>query len=158
MSWLSDLAGKAENLLNKIDQNAAAVIHETEKKIHQSFSTESDNVNTEPASSTSFNTPISNVSKTDLNDDRRQNILKGKSLKRNGKKYVEASDTGSRKVSDFKVSPSLRTSRSAGNFTTIVEKASQNNSHKKGEKFLIELDLKSVPIYRALLCVTFWWV
>lgn len=132
MSWLSDLAGKAENLLNKIDQNAAAVIHETEKKIHQSFSTELDNTNKEPESSPSFKPPVSNVSKTDLNDDRKQSILKGKSLKRNGKKYVEASDTGPRKISDLKVSPSLRTSRSAGNFTTIVEKAPQNNSHGKG--------------------------
>lgn len=26
MAWLSDLAGKAENLLNKIDQNTAAVL------------------------------------------------------------------------------------------------------------------------------------
>lgn len=26
MSWLTDLAGKAENLLNKIDQNAAVVL------------------------------------------------------------------------------------------------------------------------------------
>ena len=28
MSWLTDIAGKAENLLNKIDQNAATVIKE----------------------------------------------------------------------------------------------------------------------------------
>lgn len=26
MSWLTDLAGKAENLLNKIDKNAAVVL------------------------------------------------------------------------------------------------------------------------------------
>ncbi|KAE8739929.1 hypothetical protein FOCC_FOCC014568, partial [Frankliniella occidentalis] len=29
MSWLTDLAGKAENLLNKIDQNAAVVLKDT---------------------------------------------------------------------------------------------------------------------------------
>lgn len=133
MSWLSDLAGKAETLLNKIDQNAAAVIHETEKKIHQSFTTESDNTNTEPESSPPFNKPVSNVSKTDLNNDRKQSTLKGKSLKRNGKKYVEASDTGSRKISDLKVSPSLRSSRSTGNFATVVENAPENNLQKKGE-------------------------
>lgn len=33
MSWLSDLADRAETLLNKIDQNAAAVLQEKDKKI-----------------------------------------------------------------------------------------------------------------------------
>lgn len=31
MSWLQDLAGKAENILNKIDQNAATVLHHQQK-------------------------------------------------------------------------------------------------------------------------------
>lgn len=36
MSWLSDLADRAETLLNKIDQNAAAVLQEKDKKIQLS--------------------------------------------------------------------------------------------------------------------------
>lgn len=32
MAWLQNLAGKAENLLNKIDQNAANVLNETNTK------------------------------------------------------------------------------------------------------------------------------
>lgn len=35
MSWFQDLAGKAENILNKIDQNAATVLHH-QQKIDQS--------------------------------------------------------------------------------------------------------------------------
>lgn len=31
MAWLQNLAGKAENLLNKIDQNAATVLNEHNK-------------------------------------------------------------------------------------------------------------------------------
>lgn len=32
MAWLQNLAGKAENLLNKIDQNAATVLNESTSK------------------------------------------------------------------------------------------------------------------------------
>lgn len=32
MSWFTDIAGKAENLLNKIDQNAASVLKQNEKE------------------------------------------------------------------------------------------------------------------------------
>lgn len=31
MSWFQDLAGKAENILNKIDQNAATVLHKSDQ-------------------------------------------------------------------------------------------------------------------------------
>ena len=33
MAWLSGLAGKAENLLNKIDQNTAAVLNKEKNGI-----------------------------------------------------------------------------------------------------------------------------
>lgn len=33
MAWLSDLAGKAENLLNKIDKNTAAVLSKDKNDI-----------------------------------------------------------------------------------------------------------------------------
>lgn len=33
MAWLQNLAGHAENLLNKIDQNAATVLNEGNKSI-----------------------------------------------------------------------------------------------------------------------------
>lgn len=34
MSWISDIAGRAEDLLNKIDHNAAAVLKKEKKKKH----------------------------------------------------------------------------------------------------------------------------
>lgn len=35
MAWISDLAGKAENLLNKIDKNTAAVLSKEQNNILQ---------------------------------------------------------------------------------------------------------------------------
>lgn len=45
MSWFTDIAGKAENLLNKIDQNAASVLKQSEKdaEIQESLLAESNN-------------------------------------------------------------------------------------------------------------------
>lgn len=33
MAWFQNLAGKAEDLLNKIDQNAATVLHDSTNKL-----------------------------------------------------------------------------------------------------------------------------
>ncbi|KAG4070219.1 hypothetical protein HA402_003909 [Bradysia odoriphaga] len=41
MSWFTDLAGKAENILNKIDQNAATVLHQTSNTKSTTYPVES---------------------------------------------------------------------------------------------------------------------
>jgi hypothetical protein len=36
MAWLKDLAGKAEDFLNQIDQNAAVALHKEKKELNTS--------------------------------------------------------------------------------------------------------------------------
>lgn len=36
MAWLKDLAGKAEDFLNQIDQNAAVALHKESKELNTS--------------------------------------------------------------------------------------------------------------------------
>ena len=57
-SWLNDLAGRAENLLNNIDQSAADLIEKKDKpsNIKQNFSNE---INTTKSNFQSNNTPLS---------------------------------------------------------------------------------------------------
>ena len=57
-SWLNDLAGRAENLLNNIDQSAADLIEKKDKpsNIKQNFSNE---INTTKSNFQSNNTPTS---------------------------------------------------------------------------------------------------
>lgn len=77
MSWLSDLAGRAENILNKIDQNAANVL---KSDTEQLLEVKSNGNSNEVSGSPSIKTIVSNNSLKLLRTKNPESIRNGKTL------------------------------------------------------------------------------
>lgn len=157
MSWFQELAGKAENILTKIDQNAATVLQQPSR-----FSDENADVDdvgqlvevTSASGNLSTQAPIS-ISQSSLvkfqslNDRSAKFVIKTSSTASHEKELDDSIDLENASVRSEKINSSRQSSRSSKKDGTVVEFTTQTANNNVLPNISVEKELAATKIVLA---------